>query len=210
MPARRRRLTRISFRPFPGFTLGAAADQLGPVRLQRARDERPAPVHQRPAVPGAPTCCRRSQDNSSAFHSGATNRTYLLKPQDANDTDAEYSPSEFDARHRFNASEIWELPFGRDRRWLQVGRAVAAVLGDWTVASIWTFQTGFPYNVFDGADPCLRAGGYTARAGPNLVGDPNTGARTAAQWFNTARLPAHARPASPAARRATRSAARAW
>ena len=58
----------------------------------------------------------KSQDNSSAFHSGATNRTYLMTPQDANDKDADYAPSEFDARHRVNLSEIYELPFGRDKQ----------------------------------------------------------------------------------------------
>jgi hypothetical protein len=70
------------------------------------------------------------------------------------------------------------------RRWLKDG-PLAHVIGGWTAASLWTFQSGFPYNVFDGADPCLRAGGYTASCRPNLVGDPDSGPRTAAQWFNT-------------------------
>lgn len=63
---------------------------------------------------------------------------------------------------------------------------MAHVVGGWTVTSLWTFQSGFPYNVFDGADPCLRAGGYTASCRPNLVGDPDAGPKTAAQWFNVA------------------------
>jgi hypothetical protein len=127
----------------------------------------------------------KSMDNSSAFHSGATNRTYLMMPQDANDKDADYAPSEFDARHRVNLSEIYELPFGRGKRWLASG-PVAAVLGNWSVASIWTFQSGFPYSIYDGRDPCLRAGNWTPSCRPNVVGDPNAGAQTAAQWFNTA------------------------
>jgi hypothetical protein len=124
-------------------------------------------------------------DNSSAFHSGATNRTYLLAPQDANDKEADYAPSEFDARHRVNLSEIYELPFGPQKRWLQSG-VLGAVLGNWVIASIWTFQSGFPYSIYDGRDPCLRAGSWTPSCRPNLVADPNAGAKTAAQWFNTA------------------------
>jgi len=127
----------------------------------------------------------RSMDNSSAFHSGATNHTYLMMPQDANDKEAEYAPSEFDARHRVNMSEIYELPFGHGKRWLTSGPA-AAVIGNWSVASIWTLQSGFPYTIYDGRDPCLRAGNWTPSCRPNLIGDPNAGAQTAAQWFNTA------------------------
>ena len=127
----------------------------------------------------------RSQDTSSRFHSGATNRTYIMMPQDTNDVDAEYADSDFDARHRVVLSEIYELPFGRSKKWLQSG-PVSAVLGDWSVASIWTLQSGFPYTIYDGSDPCLRAGNWTPSCRPNLVGDPNAGAKTAAQWFNTA------------------------
>jgi hypothetical protein len=127
----------------------------------------------------------RSMDNSSAFHSGATNRTYLLAPQDANNKDADYAPSEYDARHRVNLSEIYELPFGQGKPWLESG-PLAAVFGNWSVASIWTFQSGFPYSIYDGRDPCLRAGNWTPSCRPNQVGDPNVGAaQTASQWFNT-------------------------
>lgn len=134
---------------------------------------------------GAAYTLSNSHDLSSGFHSGATSTTYLLKPQDSDNPEAEYAPSDFDARHRFTASQIWELPFGVNRRWLNSG-VMAQVIGGWTVTSLWTLQSGFPYNVFDGADPCLRAGGYTASCRPNLVGDPDSGPKTAAQWFNAA------------------------
>ena len=124
-----------------------------------------------------------SHDLSSGFHSGATSTTYLLKPQDSDNPEAEYAPSDFDARHRLTASQIWDLPWGVDRKWLTSG-VLAQIIGGWTVTSLWTFQSGFPYNVFDGADPCLRAGGYTPSCRPNLVGDPDEGPKTADQWFN--------------------------
>ena len=37
------------------------------------------------------------------------------EPQDGNNLRAEYGPSEFDITHRFVASYVWELPFGRGR-----------------------------------------------------------------------------------------------
>jgi hypothetical protein len=82
-----------------------------------------------------------SNDYSSRFHSGATNRTYIMMPQDDNDRNAEYAASDFDVRHRLVASQLYELPFGSTRRWVNSG-PLAAVIGGWSVASIWTFQTG--------------------------------------------------------------------
>jgi hypothetical protein len=128
-----------------------------------------------------------AKDYSSGFHSGATSTTYLLKPQDSENLEPEWADADFDARHRLVASQVWELPFGPNRPWLKSG-ALSHVIGGWSIAGIYTVQTGFPYNVFDGSDPCLRAGGYTATCRPNLVGDPllPSSDRTAARWFNTA------------------------
>ena len=128
-----------------------------------------------------------AMDYSSGFHSGATSTLYLLKPQDTNNLAPEWADADFDARHRLVASEIWELPFGAERRWLRSG-ALSHVVGGWSLSGIYTFQSGFPYNVFDGNDPCLRAGGYTPTCRPNLVGDPNlpSGSRDQTHWFNTA------------------------
>jgi outer membrane receptor protein involved in Fe transport len=128
-----------------------------------------------------------AMDYSSGFHSGATSTLYLLKPQDTNNLAPEWADADFDARHRLVASEIWELPFGPTRRWLRDG-VLSQVAGGWSLSGIYTFQSGFPYNVFDGNDPCLRAGGYTATCRPNLVGDPAlpSSERSATRWFNAA------------------------
>ncbi len=176
--------TKDLFRPYPGFTSVLQASNWGRSTyngLETSVSRRFTNGLQFQAS----YVLSKSMDNSSAFHSGATNRTYLMMPQDANDKDAEYAPSEFDARHRVNLSEIYELPFGQGKRWLTSG-PLAAVLGNWSIASIWTFQSGFPYTVYDGRDPCLRAGNWTPSCRPNQVGDPNAGPKTAAEWFNTA------------------------
>jgi hypothetical protein len=127
----------------------------------------------------------RSNDLSSHFHTGATHRTWVMTPQNADDPEAEYAASFFDARHRLVVSEVWELPVGPDKTWLTEG-VLSHVLGGWRVNSIWTWQTGRPFSPYDSADPCLTAGNYTPVCRPNLVGDANDGPETAAQWFNTA------------------------
>ena len=68
----------------------------------------------------------RSEDLSSHFHSGATNRTWVMTPQDDDDHEAERSDSFFDARQRLVLSEIWMIPYSP-------GGALGAVLGDWSI-----------------------------------------------------------------------------
>ncbi len=51
--------------------------------------------------------------------------------------------SDFDIRHRFVASAVYELPFGKGQRYLtNIGKAGNAVLGGWQVNAITSYQTG--------------------------------------------------------------------
>jgi hypothetical protein len=51
----------------------------------------------------------------------------------------------YDQRHRVVASTIYDIPFGKGRRFgAQVHPAVNAIAGEWTITGITTFATGFP------------------------------------------------------------------
>jgi hypothetical protein len=75
-----------------------------------------------------------------------------ILPQDGRNLRLERGSANFDIRHRFAASVLWDLPFyGRDRG---LGKTV---FGDWQLASIFQAQTGQPFtltvpfdNNFDG------------------------------------------------------------
>jgi len=62
---------------------------------------------------------------------------------DVYNLDAEYSVGLLDVPHKITVSPIIELPFGEGKRWAKSGFA-AAVLGDWTVSSIISIESGFP------------------------------------------------------------------
>jgi Carboxypeptidase regulatory-like domain/TonB dependent receptor len=64
-----------------------------------------------------------------------TNQTF---PQDQR---FERGPSDFDVRHNFVASGLWELPFyrGHQKEW------VGKLLGGWQLSSILTAHSGFPW-----------------------------------------------------------------
>src|SRR5207245_7389306 len=70
-----------------------------------------------------------SNENPTA----STNPTYPL------DVRQERGPSDYDVRHNFVASGLWELPFLRGCRDLS-----AKILGGWELSTIATFHTGFP------------------------------------------------------------------
>jgi hypothetical protein len=63
-----------------------------------------------------------------------TNPTYPL------DVRQEVGPSDYDVRHHFVASGLWELPFFRHRH-----DAAASLLGGWQISGILTAHTGFPW-----------------------------------------------------------------
>jgi hypothetical protein len=92
------------------------------------------------------------------FHSGYTVlaaytwSTFTERVFKLNATDTEYEErlSEFDVPHRFVISGIWELPFGRQRRWAGgVNRFVDGFIGGWSVQAIGQLQTGRPISFHD-------------------------------------------------------------
>jgi hypothetical protein len=76
----------------------------------------------------------KSIDVISSEQIGAPNPTYPLDPRQ------ERGPSDFDVRHYFVASGLWDLPIFRDRKDL-----AGKILGGWQVSGILTKHTGFPW-----------------------------------------------------------------
>jgi hypothetical protein len=71
-----------------------------------------------------------------------TNPTFPL------DVREERGPSDYDVRHHFVGSGLWELPIFRNRR-----DALGSVLGGWQLSGIVTAHTGFPWTPVTGNCP---------------------------------------------------------
>src|SRR5580693_3132084 len=99
------------------------------------------------------------------------------------DLAAERGRSMFDSHHRLVLSYQWSLPF------LQHSSAwYGKVLGNWQLNGIFTAMSGTPFTVFDSNDVSLQGQapeitGFSANR-PNVIGNPNSGPRTAQEWFN--------------------------
>ncbi|MDX1982356.1 MAG: TonB-dependent receptor [Bryobacteraceae bacterium] len=108
----------------------------------------------------------KSIDNSSfAGNVGAQ----PAEAQNAYDRNAEKGLSYWDVPQRLVVSYIWDLPFGKGRRWLNAGGAADRILGGWQFSGITQFQSGNPWSVLVAADPAnVGNGGQRA----DLVGNP--------------------------------------
>jgi hypothetical protein len=133
------------------------------------------------ALTGAP-------DHISTSSAGAGIDTGTFRePQDGNNLRAERGLAEFDIKHRFVASYIYELPFGRGRRWGNSwNRFADLVFGGWQVTGIHVLQGGLGLTATVGGATVLNLGGER-RARPNLVGNPvlPESQRSIRRWFNT-------------------------
>jgi hypothetical protein len=104
------------------------------------------------------------------------------------DIRADWGPATYDVRNAGVISANWDLPVGRGRRFLNGSEGVRQVLlGGWSVNSIFTAQSGFPFtpqlsynpsNNGDTRNP-VRPFVNPAFTGSAILGNPT-------QWFNPA------------------------
>ncbi len=109
--------------------------------------------------------------------------------QNPSDWAAEYAVAGQDVTHHFVGSAIYELPFGRKKKFGDGWNAVTNVfLGGWAIDPIVTASTGFPVNLTESTDPSNT--GQNDR--PNVVGDWHLANPGVNEWFNTAAFAANA------------------
>ena len=99
----------------------------------------------------------KSKDNRSWDPSLSTVSTGSLQsagstPQDNRDRRLNYTWSDFDRRHVFTGTYVWELPIGNER-WLKPGNHVADyIVGGWQLSGTMVWESGMPFTVYSGAN----------------------------------------------------------
>ena len=128
------------------------------------------------------TYAKDMDDKSAAAGVGATN-SYNGHLDDHNPK-LDYAPSDFNVGQRFVTSYVWNLPFGRGKKYAgQINRAADIAIGGWEVTGIATFQKGFPFSIL-ASDTYSLLNAPNQRA--NVVGNPFSGPqKSRAVWFNT-------------------------
>jgi hypothetical protein len=169
-----------SRKPYPEYTKVQEIGNVAEAKYNSLAVKLTRRLHQGLSVLGGYTLSK-SEDNGSGIR---TLNGDTLFPQNSNCLDCEWGLSVFDVRHRFVASILYELPFGKDKPFLQdsVG---GAILGGWQISTILSKSSGFPRTVYSGTDRSNTGGGQDR---PNVTGqDPVLPGdqQTIARWFNT-------------------------
>jgi hypothetical protein len=104
--------------------------------------------------------------------------------QDFYNRRAEKSLSGNDVRHRFVSSSVYELPWGKQRRWFNQGWA-ATVLGGWNLGGILTLQGGSPVGATTQVNTLNAFNPGAQRANILRPADLPSSERTVARFFDT-------------------------
>jgi hypothetical protein len=109
-----------------------------------------------------------AKDNlSSTFSEGAFNNNLgLTNPYDPV---LDYGYADFDVRHRFVGSLIWQIPYAK-----HLDGVAKALLDGWTITGIFNARTGTPFTIFDGTNANLSSPRLVAN-GPLNVHVTDTG-----------------------------------
>jgi len=103
--------------------------------------------------------------------------------QDPRNVAANYGFSNFDYRHRFTLSMVYEPPFGHGRKFMSnANRFEDALFGGWQMTSIVTAQAGAPFSV-QLSNPTANTGTFTR---PNRVCNGNlpTDKQSIGEWYD--------------------------
>ena len=101
-------------------------------------------------------------------------------PQNSFCLRCDYADAAYTRRHMGKFNFVYELPFGPGKQFLSHG-LVSQVIGGWRMSGIGLWETGIRYT----PTYSVAAAGTELRAGrPDLVGYPNAGPHTVANWYN--------------------------
>ncbi len=98
------------------------------------------------------------------------------------DANLERGPADWDRKHNFVFSQLWELPIGKGKRLLgDISRPVDWLVGGWQFNSNTTIQSGLPYNLSYDAGANIDTGPNR----PNVNGDAGDSLSGTRYSYNT-------------------------
>ncbi|HYZ87290.1 MAG TPA: carboxypeptidase regulatory-like domain-containing protein [Bryobacteraceae bacterium] len=92
----------------------------------------------------------RSYDPVFTVASSGNGQTAGNSPFDVKNRRLNYARSDFDRTHVIQSNFVYELPFGRGKRFSSDSGLIERVIGGWQVAGIMRWYSGRPFTVFSG------------------------------------------------------------
>ncbi|HEY2472365.1 MAG TPA: carboxypeptidase regulatory-like domain-containing protein, partial [Terracidiphilus sp.] len=106
---------------------------------------------------------------SHALNDGSVGAGEADAAQNVNCFSCEYGNSDDDVRNTGNMSVIYDLPFGRGRRYLTGSRSTDLLVGGWSVNTLFTARSGLPINVTLSRSATALPDGNNVNERPNRV-----------------------------------------
>jgi carboxypeptidase family protein len=130
----------------------------------------------------------KSLDTGSAYREGGPDGWLAVATTHSFDHRRDYGPSVFDVTNNIVNSALYELPFGRNRRWgANWAGPVDKVLGGWEVGGVNVIHSGFPASCYNSSDAAVSNVGFSVDYCDAVAGrDPNAGPHNLHQWWNYA------------------------
>ena len=105
-------------------------------------------------------------DNSGYYGTWGSSQGVPANPyfQNLYDPRADYAPCYFDAKHILSSYAVYEIPFGRGKKYgHDANGAVNAIAGGWSIAPIIQIRTGFPLALYNFTNDPSNTGSRGAR-----------------------------------------------
>ena len=106
---------------------------------------------------------------SHALNDAAIGGGESAAPQNANNRRADKGNSQYDIRHTITSNMMWNLPFGRGRRFVNNSGVAGRLLEGWDISGIHTARTGRPINISITRSSRDLPDGNTSNQRPDLV-----------------------------------------
>lgn len=87
-----------------------------------------------------------------------TGQTRVEPFLDNNNRNLDYSRADFDQTHVINVNSIYEIPFGKGRRFANDNKWLDLVVGGWQLGLVWRIQSGAPITFTDARGTLNRSG----------------------------------------------------
>jgi hypothetical protein len=144
----------------------------------------------------------KAKDNGSGTLENATGN--LPSPQDFYNIEADFATSGYDQPLNNTTSFVWDLPFGRGKRWMSDANAlVEGILGGWTLSGVNTMLSGEPATLTYTAAAAFQVSGINQdfrganNYRPNVIGDPYGDKNSVTTYLNPANVVVPTDPSQP-------------
>jgi len=110
----------------------------------------------------------KSLTNDFGFYGVTNSNSGQYYQQNAYDFNSEYGPAAFDVRHALNVTGVYELPFGRGKRFIgNANRVVDEVIGGWKLSGSDVTYSALPVTASSPSNYSSLVYAFTGAARPN-------------------------------------------